>query len=97
MIKTLITALFSLVVTKTLAEYRVYQYYVKAKNPYAIDQKAYMITSTLNPTSYQAYHGGPESLSIDLLRSWMCFGSTAKKMVCDPPLENFNNIPKREN
>lgn len=76
------------------AEYRAYQYYVKATHPYALDQKSYLVISTLNPIAYQAYHGGRVSLNVDLIRSWMCFGSTAGKRPCLPPWESFINEVK---
>ncbi len=59
-------------------EYRVYQYYVKSK----ISNKntnAVVILSTLNPVSYLSYHGGDLSISLDLLRTWMCPGHTGHK------------------
>lgn len=71
------------------AEYRVFQYFVKSSNPLSMDQNSYQVTSTLDPTSFIAYHGGKESLSVDLVRSWMCYGNTAKKQLCAPPLEQM--------
>lgn len=68
------------------AEYRVYQYTVQAKNPYSMDTVSHIVTSTLDPESYISYHGGWETLRIDLVRSWMCFGDTSNKQVCQPPL-----------
>jgi hypothetical protein len=77
------------------AEYRVYQYYVKSKFPRLEDQKSYLITSTLNPTSYLSYHGGNSTLKVDLLRTWMCKGYTgAGKEYCRAPLES--SLPKEE-
>ena len=45
-----------------LAEYRVYQYYVKSKNDIPTDKQSYLVLSTLDPVAYVSYHGG--SLSI---------------------------------
>jgi hypothetical protein len=73
-------------VMSTQAEYRVYQYNVKARNPFSMDQKSHVVTSTLDPQSYLAYHGGDETLKIDMLRSWMCYGDTSNKQVCSPPI-----------
>lgn len=70
-----------------LAEYRVYQYYVRATYPMPQDQEAYLATSTLDPVSYTAYHGGSESIEVDLLRSWMCPGNTAQMQFCPAPLD----------
>lgn len=66
----------------TFAEYRVYQYYVftKVKNLNPLPPQ--IVTSTLDPKSYVAYHGGKDSIDVNLLRSWQCFGNTAKTPVC---------------
>ena len=72
------------------AEYRVYQYVVKAQNPFSINQKAYMVTSTLDPQSYLSYHGGPSTLKIDLIRTWMCRVNTAKAEYCESPYSKLN-------
>jgi hypothetical protein len=70
------------------AEYRVYQYSVKAKNLYMIDNNAYLITSSLDPVSYVAYHGGRELIKVDLLRSWTCKGHTGNLQgYCPSPYE----------
>ena len=68
------------------AEYRVYQYIVKSrlKSPHA--EKGYVVTSTLDPVSYIAYHGGDSSIKVDLLRTWMCKGYTGEGApICDSP------------
>ena len=70
--------------------YRVYQYQVRAKNPFSFDYNNYIVTSTLDPISYIAYHGGGNSLKIDLLRSWTCKGHTGHKKQCLPPLEEIS-------
>ena len=76
----------------TCAEYRVYQYHIKARHPSSVSRDPYLITSTLSPTSYLAYHGGEQSLNIDLLRTWMCYGNTSYKETCPPPLNvGLNN------
>lgn len=82
----LIASLLILMSTTCLAEYRVYQYYIKARHPASIDQEPYLVTSTLSPQSYLAYHGGSASITIDLLRTWMCYGDTSYKKTCEPPL-----------
>lgn len=81
-----------LVFQKANAEYRVFQFTVKAKNPYSMDQKTHLVTSTLDPQSYKAYHGGGETLAIDLLRTWMCRGNTAGQEVCSPPLVKADTV-----
>lgn len=69
-----------------LAEYRVYQYYVRPKRPLFPNAKAYLITSSLDPVAYKSYHGGEESLVVDLLRTWICPGYTGKnKDYCPSP------------
>ena len=82
----LVIFLAVMVLNKTHAEYRVYQYTVKARNPFSMDQKSHVVTSTLDPQSYLAYHGGSESHKIDLVRSWMCRGDTSNQAVCRPPI-----------
>jgi hypothetical protein len=64
------------------AEYRVYQYFTQTKLQNLTNVPYEIVTSTLDPKSYVAYHGGPESLEVKLLRSWMCFGNTSKQEVC---------------
>ncbi len=81
-----------LVFQKTHAEYRVFQFTVKATNPYSMDQKTHLVTSTLDPQSYKAYHGGNETLSIDLLRTWMCRGNTSGQELCAPPLVKADTV-----
>jgi hypothetical protein len=96
--KGIIVALFLLFITiNARSEYRVYQYYVKAQNPFSVDQKAHLVTSTLDPTSYLAYHGGSETLKVDMLRSWMCLGDTSQhKDLCSPPIALGNTSEATE-
>lgn len=69
-----------------MAEYRVYQYIVKSKRGAPHPEKGYIVTSTLDPVSYVAYHGGDTSIKVDLLRTWMCKGYTgAGKPLCESP------------
>jgi len=74
------------------AEYRVYQYYVKSTVPTLRDSEAYIVTSTLDPVSYLAYHGGATALKVDQLRSWICKGNTAKKAVCKSPFATIAKV-----
>ena len=67
------------------AEYRVFQYLVKSKHFIPRDNRPYMVTSTFDPVTYLAYHGGESSLHIELLRTWMCYGDTSLKKYCNPP------------
>ena len=81
-------ALILLVLSPLLAqaEYRVYQYVVKSrlKAPHA--EKGYVVTSSLDPVSYVAYHGGDSSIKVDLVRTWMCKGYTgAGTELCAAP------------
>jgi hypothetical protein len=71
------------------AEYRAYQYLVKTYDPFAVATKAnsQYIVSTLNPQMFKSYHGG-NSVSVDLLRTWICPGYTGSmKSVCDHPYD----------
>ncbi len=84
-------AIIALVLTSASvsAEYRVYEYVIKARNPFSINQKAYLVTSTLDPQSYLAYHGGASTLKIDLIRTWMCKGDTSKSDYCESPYQQM--------
>ncbi|MCK5882829.1 MAG: hypothetical protein KAG61_04010 [Bacteriovoracaceae bacterium] len=83
--------LFLLLSSTAVAEYRVYQYYVRAKDPMPQDKDAYLVTSSLNPTSYIRYHGGDQSIEIELLRSWMCKGHTGEfKKYCSAPYDSIS-------
>lgn len=78
------------------AEYRVYQYYIKSKLRMPLDKNGYLVTSTLDPVSYISYHGGNNSLKVDLLRSWMCVGHTGnKKELCPGPEENSGVLAQK--
>lgn len=90
--KLIISITFLLLTLTTSAEYRVYQYYVKAVSPYSVDQEPYLVTSSLSPESYLAYHGGRTSIQIDLLRSWKCYGNTSNQETCSPPLLIKNQV-----
>ena len=97
MTRFLVMALFCLLILPTArSEYRVYQYMIKSKFPMPQDQKPYMVTSTLHPQGYLAYHGGTEALKIDLIRTWTCKGYTGnKKELCPSPTSLLK--PKEEN
>ena len=84
--------LLALSTSTVWAEYRVYQYYVSSKYKKPDEQKPYLVTSTLDPVSYISYHGGQESIRVDLLRTWPCPGHTGNgKPLCIPALENSEN------
>lgn len=79
----MVIALFTLLfLPQAFCEYRVYQYYVRTKIQNINPVGAELVTSTLNPVSYIAYHGGSESIEVNLLRSWQCMGNTSKLPVC---------------
>lgn len=78
----------SLLTFSALAEYRVYQYLVKSTHAKAQDQDAYMVTSSLDPVSYKAYHSGTLNISVDLMRTWICPGYTGTNLAyCNSPYE----------
>jgi hypothetical protein len=81
LIKIIIASLFIFNIAN--ADVRVYQYLVVNKVENNPEEK--IITSTLNPTAYIAYHGGENVIKIDLLKTWMCYGHTAKKNLCNSP------------
>ena len=64
------------------SEYRVYQYYVRPKIKNITIVSSELVTSTLDPISYVAYHGGQDSVEVNLLRSWQCMGNTSKAQIC---------------
>ena len=75
------------------AEYRVYQYYVKSRLQNSRDNEAHLVTSTLDPISYLSYHGGRNSIKVDLIRTWICPGFTGMfKKICDGPLEKLKEL-----
>ena len=81
---------FFLLPMQAQAEYRVYQYFVKSKFNLPQDKEGHLVTSTLDPVSYIAYHGGQQSIEIDLLRTWVCKGHTGYfKKFCDSPLDKL--------
>jgi len=82
MSKTTIILLTLLFTAPAFGEYRVYQYYVRSKLQNINPVNASLVTSTLNPTSYVAYHGGKLSIEVNLLRSWVCMGDTSKQSIC---------------
>lgn len=86
-----------MIMTTTSAEYRAYQYVVKARNPFSMDIKSHVVTSTLDPQSYLAYHGGIDTLKIDMVRSWMCYGDTSNDQICTPPIARGTASTNEEN
>jgi hypothetical protein len=82
MTKTFLTISVLIFSTQVFCEYRVYQYYVRSKLQNITSVPSEIVTSTLNPISYVAYHGGNESVEVNLLRSWQCMGNTSKQPVC---------------
>ena len=84
MFKTLVL-IFLLLPSISSAEYRVYQYYVKSKYKTPYDSGAYLVTSTLDPVSYVAYHGGNDSILVDMLKTWTCKGNTSGEDICPSP------------
>jgi len=82
------TLLFSVI---SNADVRVYQYLVFNNNPQLKSENEIIVTSSLNPRAYVAYHGGDRNVSVDLLRTWMCFGHQSKKSLCKSP---YSTIPE---
>jgi hypothetical protein len=81
--------------TPAFGEYRVYQYYVRTKVQNLVNVSAELVTSTMNPIAYVAYHGGRDSLEVNLLRSWQCMGDTSKEQICTIPLSFNLMVPKK--
>jgi hypothetical protein len=89
--KNLILIFFLLaIVFESKGEYRIYQYLIKNKN--GSEEQPYLDQSSLDPVSYQAYHGGLKTIDISLLRSWICRGNTSYLKTCTPPLRPLNQI-----
>ena len=75
-----------------LSEYRVYQYEIIPPNG-TRPEEGYVVTDTLDPTSFPAYHGGQASSEIRLLRTWMCRGFTGEhRSHCRSPEKNLPPI-----
>jgi hypothetical protein len=74
------------------SEYRVYQYYVKSAYSSPKDKTQYLVTSSLDPVTYVTYHGGSDTIEVDLLRTWTCEGYTgSSNELCDSPLVEGKN------
>lgn len=87
--KFLIGLLFFTAANTSFAEYRAYQYIIKSTDQFALANgaQAQIVTSTLNPSMYQAYHGG-SLLSVSLLRTWICPGYTGgRQKICPHPYD----------
>jgi hypothetical protein len=82
MMKALFTFTALIFTSQALGEYRVYQYYVRSKIQNITSVPSEVVTSTLNPLAYIAYHGGNESIEVNLLRSWQCMGNTSRQPPC---------------
>lgn len=90
-----ITTLFILLSFSAIAEYRVYQYFVRSKNNFIQDNPSYIVTSSLNPVAYVAYHGGASNIEVDLVRTWMCPGNTGhRKEYCQSPYKKLSDVLK---
>ena len=74
-----------------LGKYRLYQYMIRPyqTEPAELPRRPYQAISTLDPVSYQSYHGGGDIQEINLLRSWMCMGHTGGKEFCPAPLDTM--------
>lgn len=82
------TFLITLFVTfSAKAEYRAYEYVISNQVNDSADLKTQTIKSSLNPRAYLAYHGGRDSITLTLRRTWMCPGNTAYKPICPSPYE----------
>jgi len=83
--------MISVIPTVCNAEYRVYQYLVKDKVSVQDAPNSHLTVSSLNPSSYAAYHGGTNLVVVDLLRTWICPGYTgAEKDYCESP---YGKVP----
>lgn len=85
-----ISLLILLIVSNNVfAEYRVYQYIVKNKIQFNDSPKSHMVTSTLDPVTYVSYNGGKSIITVNLLRTWLCPGHTARKDICKSPYQKI--------
>ena len=92
MIKIFSIFLLTFVSSSALAEYRAYQYLVKTihSNAMTTDGSPQVVTSTLHPGAFKSYYGAG-SITIDLLRSWMCPGHTGySRPACSHPYERMD-------
>lgn len=89
----LIFTLLAVFSNTAFAEYRVYQYSVRTVLEKLQDNQSYTVVSTLNPVAYQAYHGGADSIEINLVRTWTCAGYTGNGIdLCESPEEQLANL-----
>ncbi len=91
LIKTFITIILIFTSFSIYSEYRVYQYRISTRGIEKLEGKTFIIVSTLDPIGFSSYHGGGDVINIDLLRTWMCYGNTAKKDICHSPLKEHLN------
>lgn len=81
----------------SMAEYRAYQYYIRPKVDKNQEVKAYLVTSALDPVSYNSYYGGSTSIEVDLLRTWICPGDTSRhKEICRSPYKKYLDALKKQ-
>jgi hypothetical protein len=74
----------------TFAEYRVYQYMIRDTKR-AVSS---VVSSSLAPQSFVAYHGGSANMKIDLIKTWRCMGNTSGHMpLCEPPESKMVVVP----
>lgn len=86
--KVLIALIYFSFSFSALSEYRVFQYLVKSTAFKNQDKDARIVTSTLDPVSYKAYHTGSLNVTVDLMRTWMCPGYTGYNLKpCPSPYE----------
>lgn len=82
---------FTFTISIAFAEVRVFQYLVLNNVSSTPEPSNQLMTTTLNPTAFVAYHGGEEVVSVDLLRTWMCYGNTSGQDLCPPPMSKLDN------
>jgi hypothetical protein len=85
-----------MLMSSAAAEYRVYQYMI---SPRLTERSpaSFVVTSTLDPTSYVSYHGGSGAIRVNLLKTWSCMGHTGGKELCPEPLKQaMNELVERD-
>lgn len=82
--KTFINISLCILSAECFAEYRAYQYLLR-NNTNAVNPNEKIITSSYSPQSFKSYYGG-KLISVELLRTWMCYGHTGRrKPICPSP------------
>ena len=69
------------------ASYRVYQLRLRHYDQIGKKKIDRVVLSFMDPRQYEAFHGGPATLQVDMVDTWYCPGDTSQKKYCKKPKE----------